>query len=192
MAYPIVAYGHPVLRKIAKSIDKDYPNLNEIIENMKETMHEAPGVGLAAPQVNLSIRLIVMDAGLYKTDYPEVEGFNRVLINPRIVKEEGEEWEFNEACLSLPGLAEYVMRKPIITLKYQDENFDKHEEVIDGMAARIIQHEHDHLEGILFIDHVSSLKKVLLKNKLYDISTGEANAAYKMALPPIRKKKRLK
>lgn len=192
MVYSIVAYGHPVLKKIAKRIDKDYPNLTEIIETMKETMHEAPGVGLAAPQVNLSIRLIVMDADLYKTDYPEAEGFNRVLINPVIVKEEGEEWEFNEACLSLPGLVEYVMRKPIITLKYQDENFIEREEVLDGMVARIIQHEHDHLEGILFVDHLSSLKKVLLKNKLNDISTGKANAVYKMTLPPIKKKRRLK
>jgi len=188
MIYPIVAYGHPVLKKKAKEIDADYPNLKEIIANMFETMNEAIGIGLAAPQVNLSIRLLVIDATPYEDDYPEAKGFKKVFINPEILEESGEEWEFNEACLSLPGIAEFVTRKPTIRIRYQDENFNTIEEEYDGMIARIFQHEYDHLEGILFVDRVSNLKKVLLKNKLKDISTGKAKHAYKMTLPPVKRK----
>lgn len=189
MIYPIVAYGHPVLKKRAKEIDSDYPNLKEIIESMFETMYEAVGVGLAAPQINLPIRLLVIDAEPYKDEFPEAEGFKKVLINPEIYEETGEDWEFNEACLSVPGIAEYVIRKPKIKIRYQDEDFNELDEEYDGMIARIIQHEYDHLEGVLFVDRVSNLKKVLLKNKLKDIMTGKAKTSYKMILPPVKKKR---
>ncbi len=189
MIYPIVAYGHPVLKKRAEEIDSDYPKLKEIIENMFESMQEAVGVGLAAPQVNLSIRLLLIDAESYGDEYPEAEGFKKVFINPEIIEENGEEWEFKEACLSVPGIAEFVSRKPNIKVRYQDENFNKVEEEYDGMIARIFQHEYDHLEGVLFVDRVSNLKKVLLKNKLKDIMTGKTKTSYKMILPPKKRKK---
>lgn len=189
MIYPILAYGHPTLKTRAKEINCDYPNLKEIITNMFETMYEASGIGLAAPQINIPIRLLIIDATTYKNDHPEVNGFKKVFINPIITKEEGEEWEFNEACLSIPGISEYVSRKPKLTIKYQNENFDNIEEKYEGMLARIIQHEYDHLEGILFVDRVSSFKKALLKNKLKDIMSGKVDAAYKMIFPPIKKKK---
>lgn len=190
MIYPILAYGHPVLKKRAEEIDADYPNLKEIIANMYETMNEAIGIGLAAPQVNLSIRLLVIDATPYEEEYPEAKGFKKAFINPEIIEESGEDWEFNEACLSLPGIAEYVIRKPNIKIRYQDENFNTIEEEYDGMIARIFQHEFDHLEGILFVDRISNLKKVLLKNKLKDISVGKAKNAYKMTLPPVKRRRR--
>ncbi len=189
MIYPIVAYGHPVLKKKAGKIDKDYPELDKLIENMFETMYESVGVGLAAPQINKSICLFVIDAEPYAEDFPEAKGFKKVFINPEIYEESGEEWEFNEACLSLPGIAEYVSRKPKLNIRYQDENFEEHDEEYDGMLARIIQHEYDHLDGIVFVDRVSNLKKILLKNKLKDISTGKAKVSYKMILPPVKKKK---
>lgn len=190
MIYPIVGYGHPVLKKVAKEIDQDYPELQTLIANMYETMHEAIGVGLAAPQINKSIRLLVIDADPYATDYPEAEGFKKVFINPQIIKEEGEEWEFNEACLSLPGIAEFVMRKSKVTINYLDENFVEHEEVYEGMVARVIQHEYDHLEGVLFVDRVSNLKKMLLKNKLNDIVKGDVNIKYRMIFAPKKRKRR--
>jgi len=189
MIYPIVAYGHPILRKRAKEIEPDYPNLKEIIENMFESMTESVGIGLAAPQINLSIRLLVIDVEPYQEEYPEAKGFKKAFINPEIIEESGEEWEFNEACLSLPGIAEYVTRKPNIKIRYQDANFNKIEGEYTGMIARIFQHEYDHLEGILFVDRLSNLKKVLLKNKLKDISTGKVSTTYKMILPPAKRKK---
>ena len=189
MIYPIVVYGHPTLKKKAQEIDKDYPKLDELIESMFETMYDAVGVGLAAPQINKPIRLMVIDATAYAEDEPKAEGFKKVFINPEIIEESGEEWEFNEACLSVPGLAEYVFRKPNIKIHYQDENFVEHVEEHDGMLARIIQHEYDHLEGVLFVDRVSTLKKMLLKNKLKDISTGKSKAAYKTILPPVKRKR---
>ena len=131
---------------------------------------------------------MVIDADAYAEENPEAEGFKKVFINPEIIEESGEEWEFNEACLSVPGLAEYVSRKPQIRIKYQNEKFETFDENYDGMLARIIQHEYDHLEGILFVDRVSNLKKVLLKNKLKDISMGKSNTAYKTILPPVRRK----
>ncbi len=190
MIYPIVAYGHPVLKKVAKEIDQDYPELKTLIADMFETMYESIGVGLAAPQINKSIRLLVIDADPYEPDYPEAAGFKKVFINPHLIKEEGEEWEFNEACLSVPGIAEFVMRKPKVTIKYLDENFVEHEEVYEGMLARIIQHEYDHLEGVLFVERVNSLKKMLLKNKLNDIIKGNVNVKYKMIFAPVKRKKR--
>ena len=189
MILPITAYGHPTLKKVAVEIEKDYPGLEELIESMFETMYEAVGVGLAAPQVNKSIRLIVIDADPYSEDNPEAVGFKKVFINPQIVEESGEEWEFNEACLSVPGIAEHVSRKPKIRIKYLDRDFVAHDEEYDGMLARILQHEYDHLEGILFVDRIVQIRKVLIKNKLKDITLGKARADYKMILPPQKRKR---
>lgn len=189
MIYPIVAYGHPVLKKKAEEIDQDYPDLKQLIEDMFETMYESVGVGLAAPQINKSIRLFIIDAEPYAEEFPEAKGFKKVFINAEIYEESGEEWEFNEACLSLPGIAEYVSRKPKLKIRYLDENFEEHDEEYDGMLARIIQHEYDHLDGVVFVDRVTNLKKMLLKNKLKDISTGKAKVAYKMILPPAKRKR---
>lgn len=190
MIYPIVVYGHPVLKKVAVEIDKDYPKLDEIIENMFDTMYEAVGVGLAAPQINKSIRLMIIDADVYSEDNPEAKGFTKVFINPEIIEETGEEWEFKEACLSVPKLSEYVSRKPNIRIKYLNEKFEAFDEEYDGMLARIIQHEYDHLDGILFVDKISNLKKVLIKNKLKDISLGKSGADYKTILPPVKRKRK--
>jgi peptide deformylase len=180
MILPIVAYGDPVLKKVAEEIDSDYPGLDKLIEDMYETMYSSKGVGLAAPQINKSIRLFIIDASPFADEYPELEGWKRTFINPRILEEEGEEWDFNEGCLSIPGIREDVERKPELILEYEDENFELHEEKFDGIIARVIQHEYDHLEGILFTDHLSPLKKRLLKGKLTDISKGIVDVNYKM------------
>ena len=189
MIYPVTAYGHPVLRKKAKEIDRDYPDLNTIIENMFETMYASNGVGLAAPQVNLSISLVVIDADPYKEEYAEVENFKKVLINPEIIEESGEEWEFKESCLSIPTVAEYVSRKSEVTIKYYDENFELYEEKYCGMIARVMQHETDHLKGILFTDKINNLKKVLIRKKLVEISNGNVDTSYKMLYPKKKKRK---
>ncbi len=193
MILPVVAYGDPVLRKKGREIDKDYPNLQELIENMKETMLHASGVGLAAPQVGHAIRLFIVDAspfaGMEDVDEEESEilkNFKHVFINARIIKEEGEEWAFNEGCLSVPNINEDVIRKEFVTLEYQDENFEKHTETFEGLPARIIQHEYDHTEGILFTDRLSSLKKRLLKKKLENISRGKVDVSYRMRYPNIK------
>ena len=190
MILPIVAYGDPVLRKKSVEISKDYPDLNTLIANMKETMYNASGVGLAAPQIGKAIRLFVIDASpfaddedLNKEENELLKNFNRVFINPLILKEEGEEWAFNEGCLSIPDVREDVWRQPKITIEYQDENFEKHTEILTGLAARIFQHEYDHIEGILFTDKISSLKKRLLKRKLENISKGKIKADYRMRFP---------
>lgn len=190
MILPIVAYGDPVLRKKSVEISKDYPDLNTLIANMKETMYNASGVGLAAPQIGKAIRLFVIDASpfaddedLNKEENELLKNFNRVFINPLILKEEGEEWAFNEGCLSIPDVREEVWRQPKITIEYQDENFEKHTEILTGLAARIFQHEYDHIEGILFTDKISSLKKRLLKRKLENISKGKIKADYRMRFP---------
>ena len=190
MILPIVAYGDPVLRKKSIEISKDYPDLNTLIANMKETMYNASGVGLAAPQIGKAIRLFVIDASpfaddedLNKEENELLKNFNRVFINPLILKEEGEEWAFNEGCLSIPDVREEVWRQPKITIEYQDENFEKHTEILIGLAARIFQHEYDHIEGILFTDKISSLKKRLLKRKLENISKGKIKADYRMRFP---------
>lgn len=196
MILPIVAYGDPVLRKMGVEIDKDYPNLNELIANMKETMYNASGVGLAAPQIGKAIRLFVIDASPFAEDddlddeeRATLKAFNRVYINPKIIEEEGEEWTFNEGCLSIPDVREEVTRKPRVTLEYQDEDFNTHTEVLDGLAARVFQHEYDHIEGVLFTDKVSSLKKRLIKRKLENISKGKIRADYRMRFPNLKKKK---
>lgn len=190
MILPIVAYGDPVLRKKSEEISKEYPNLQELIANMKETMYNASGVGLAAPQIGKAIRLFIIDASpfaddddLTKEENEALKNFNRVFINPKIIKEEGDEWSFNEGCLSIPEIREDVWRQPTITIEYQDEQFEKHTEILSGLAARIFQHEYDHIEGVLFTDRISSLKKRLLKKKLENISKGKIKADYRMRFP---------
>lgn len=196
MILPIVAYGDPVLRKVAKDIDADYPNLKELIANMKETMYNASGVGLAAPQIGKDIRLFVIDASpfaedddLSEEDKKTLKDFNRVFINAKILEEEGEEWAFNEGCLSIPDVRHDVMRQPKVTFTYQDEDFNTHTETLEGLAARVFQHEYDHIEGILFTDKLSSLKKRLIKKKLENISKGKVNADYRMRFPNLKKSK---
>jgi peptide deformylase len=184
---PIVAYGHNTLRKKSVDIDPDYPDLKELIDEMFATMYESNGVGLAAPQVNRSIRLFIVDASPYANDYPEVNGFRKIFINPGIIEESGKEWSFNEGCLSIPDIREDVMRKPMIRIQYYDENFTFHDEAFEGVAARIIQHEYDHLEGILFVDKINTLRKTLLKRKLNDIAKGNIEVDYKMIFPLQKK-----
>lgn len=186
MILPIVAYGDPILKKEGEEIEKDYPFLEELIENMYETMYHAEGVGLAAPQIGKAIRLFIVDASPFEEDDASLKGFKRTFINPIIVEEEGEEWSFNEGCLSIPGIRENVIRQPKITIEYMDEDFNLKEEVFEGIAARIIQHEYDHIEGILFTDHINPLKRRLLKSKLNNISKGNVKVAYRMKFPNIK------
>lgn len=183
MIYPIVAYGDPVLRREADEIDENYEGLTSLIQNMFETMYNASGVGLAAPQIGKSIRLFIVDASSFADEEPELENFKKVFINPIILEEEGKEWEFNEGCLSIPGIREDVYRKPEITIEYYDENFNLKEERYNGMAARIIQHEYDHIEGVLFVDHIPPLRKKILKPRLDKIGKGDVKVAYKMKFP---------
>jgi peptide deformylase len=183
MILPIVAYGDPVLKKKAEEIDQDYPNLKELVINMFETMHKAPGVGLAAPQVGLPIRLFVVDVAQYgegEDADPDCKDFKRVFINPIIYEEEGEEWAMEEGCLSLPHMRLEIYRKPIVKIEYYDENWDLYEEELDGFPARVVQHEYDHLEGILISDRVSPMKRTLLKSKLNNIAKGNVSVNYKM------------
>ena len=185
MILPIVVYGDPVLKQVAKEIDKDYPKLEELIENMFETMYNAKGVGLAAPQIGRSIRLFVVDGSPFAEDENncEMKDFVKVFINPEIVEESGTEWVFNEGCLSIPLIREDVSRKPILRLKYYDEHFNYFEEKFEGLAARIIQHEYDHIEGTLFIDRINPFKRRLLKSKLNNISRGQMEVDYKVRFP---------
>jgi len=194
MVLPIVAYGDPVLRKVGKKIDKDSPKLNELISNMWETMYNANGVGLAAPQIGLPVRLFLVDATPFAEDEElsekertTLEGFKKVFINSQIEEELGNDWVFNEGCLSIPDIREDVMRKDTITISYLDENFQKHTETYDGILARIIQHEYDHIEGVLFTDKLSSLRKRLLKGRLNNISKGKINVEYRMRFPSMKK-----
>ncbi len=196
MILPIIAYGDPVLRKVGVEIDADYPELEKLISNMKETMYNASGVGLAAPQIGKAIRLFIIDASPFADDeeLPEEEkevlkNFNKVFINAQIIEEEGDEWVFNEGCLSIPDIREDVFRQPKITIEYQDEEFKTHTEVLDGLAARVFQHEYDHIEGILFTDKLSTLKKRIIKKRLENISKGKINAEYRMRFPKLKKKK---
>jgi peptide deformylase len=196
MILPIVAYGDPVLRKVAVALDAAYPDLEKLISNMKETMYNASGVGLAAPQIGKAIRLFLIDASPFAEDddlseeeRTVLKSFNRVFINPKILEEEGEEWLFNEGCLSIPDVREDVSRQPKITIEYQDENFTLHTETLEGLAARVFQHEYDHIEGILFTDKLSTLKKRIIKKKLENISKGKISADYRMRFPNAKKGK---
>lgn len=192
MVLPIVVYGDPVLRKVGVDIDKNYEGLEQLIADMFDTMDAANGVGLAAPQVGKSIRLFVVDgtpfsevdedeeSELSPKELEVLKTFKKVFINARILKEDGEEWKFNEGCLSIPKLREDVFRKPKIKIEYLDENFEKHFEEYDGIPARIIQHEYDHIQGVLFTDKISPLKRTLIAGKLTDISKGKVNADYKI------------
>lgn len=178
MIYPIVAYGDPVLKKKASEVPKDYPGLTQLIADMYETMYNAHGVGLAAPQIGLSLRLFVTDGAPFEEE--EVKDFKQVFINAKILEEDGEEWKFNEGCLSIPQVREDISRLETIRIQYYDENWNLKVENFDGLAARIIQHEYDHTEGILFVDKISPLRKRLIKNRLLDISKGKVEADYKM------------
>ncbi|MFD2892868.1 peptide deformylase [Flavobacterium chuncheonense] len=187
MILPIYGYGEPVLRKMGEDISQEYPNLKETIANMYETMYHAHGVGLAAPQVGLPIRLFIVDTEPFadsdevsKEEATELKGFKKTFINARIVKEEGELWGFNEGCLSIPDVREDVFRHEKITIEYFDEDFNKKTEEYDGLIARVIQHEYDHIDGILFTDHLSTLKKKLIGKKLMNIMDGKARPDYKM------------
>jgi peptide deformylase len=192
MILPIVAYGDPILKKECEEIGEDYPKLKEFIANMFETMYNAQGVGLAAPQIGKSIRLFIVDAAPFaeieegeELD-PMAEGlenFKKVFINPIIEGESGEDWGFNEGCLSIPKIREEVSRKEKIHITYYDENWELKDEEYNGYAARIIQHEYDHVDGILFTDHLSTLKRKLLAKKLQNISKGEVEVDYKMKFP---------
>lgn len=195
MILPIVAYGDPVLKKVAKDIDADFPGLDTLIDNMFETMYKASGVGLAAPQIGKSIRLFIVDASPFGEDEddPEaqkVKDFKEVFINAQIIDRTGEEWAFQEGCLSIPNIREDVNREYTITIRYFDRNWNEHEKVFDGYAARIIQHEYDHIDGILFTDLLNPLKKRMLKRKLSDISRGAVDVNYKMKFPALKLKKR--
>lgn len=183
MILPVVAYGDPVLRKKAEDIGPDYPGLEKLIQDMFDTMYEANGVGLAAPQIGKPIRLFIVDAGPFEDKEPDLKDFVQVFINPVIIEEAGDPWPFNEGCLSIPGIREDVNRQPKLVIQYQDENFETYEEEFEGIAARIIQHEYDHIEGKLFIDRISSFKRTLLKGKLTDISRGNVEVDYKMRFP---------
>ena len=182
MILPIVAFGAPILRKKCSDISRDYPEFDTILANMWETMYEANGVGLAAPQVNKGIRLFLIDTTPFFDDEDEIKEVivKQAFINARILEESGEEWEFNEGCLSIPDLREDVSRKSIIKIEYMDENFKTHTETYDGLTARVIQHEYDHINGILFTDKLTALRKRMIKGKLMDIIKGKVNATYKM------------
>jgi peptide deformylase len=187
MIIPIYGYGEPVLRQVAEEITFDYPNLTAIIANMYDTMYNAYGVGLAAPQVGLAIRLFVIDTepfsdsdDLSKEEQLNLKIFKQTFINAKMLIEEGEEWSFNEGCLSIPDIREDVYRNERITLEYFDEKFNKKTEVFEGLIARVIQHEYDHIEGILFTDHLTILKKTLIKKKLQNIMEGKSRPDYKM------------
>lgn len=194
MTLPIVAYGDPVLRKVAKDIDADYPKFKELLENMWETMYGASGVGLAAPQIGRAIRVFLVDTTPFADDdelsekeQKQLSGFKRAFINAEIIEETGKEWAFNEGCLSIPDIREDVKRKDTVTISYVDEDFKAHTETYDGLLARVIQHEYDHIEGVLFTDKLSPLKKRLLKGRLANISKGKINVDYRMRFPNSKK-----
>lgn len=181
MILPVILYGDPVLKKVGNAIDADYTNLQDIIKNMWQTMYAASGVGLAAPQIGLSIRLFVVDtAQMADKKKSNFVGIKKVFINPTILSEEGEEWKYEEGCLSIPGIREDVFRKPTIKIHYFDEQFNECTEAFDELNARVIQHEYDHIEGILFVDKLKPLKKKLLQNKLTKIMRGEVDIDYRV------------
>ena len=190
MILPIVAYGSTVLKKKTKDLSNDHPNVKQLIENMWETMYASNGVGLAAPQIGLSLRLFVVDTAPFAddealdiVDVQILESFKKVFINPTIIEEDGEIWEFNEGCLSIPDIREDVSRHERIKMNYLDEYFKPQTIILSGLVARVVQHEYDHIEGILFTDHLSPLKRRLLKAKLTSISKGAIEVEYPMKFP---------
>ena len=192
MILPIVAYGNPVLRKVCDDISADFPGLSKLIEDMWETMYSSNGVGLAAPQVNKDIRLFVVDSQQIfrqmeedreKNSYPDAPGTRQVFINAHIKEVDGSEWVYNEGCLSIPKIREDITRNSLVTMEYADENFQQHTQTFNGITARIILHEYDHIDGKLFIDHISPLKRKLMRGKLNDISKGKIKVDYKMSFP---------
>jgi len=183
MTYPIVIYGHPILRKVAEDIDRDYPDLQQVIDDLFETMHNSEGMGLAAPQIGKSIRIFVIDGTPIADDEPSLADFKKAFINAHITEKNGELQPMSEGCLSIPNLREEVNRESHVRIEYYDENWVFHDEVYDGYKARIIQHEYDHLEGILFTDKVNPLRKRLIKSKLAAISKGKFEVDYKTILP---------
>jgi peptide deformylase len=180
MILPIYTYGQPILRKTTEDISPDYPNLKELIADMFETMEHADGVGLAAPQIGLGIRVVVVNLHPLSDERPELKNFKRAYINPHILEADGEEVPMEEGCLSIPGIHETVKRKSRIRVKYYDENFEAHEEVVEGFLARVMQHEFDHLDGKLFVDYISSLRKQMIKGKLNAMLQGKAHCTYKV------------
>lgn len=195
MVLPIIAYGDPVLRKVAKNISPEYPGLEQLLENMKETMKNAHGVGLAAPQIGKAIRIFLVDTRPFAEDddldaeeQEFLSTYNKVFINAKILEETGDEWAFSEGCLSIPDVREDVFRNETLTIEYYDENFEKHTETLSGLAARVVQHEYDHIEGVLFTDKLSSLKKRLIKKKLDNISKGKINPEYRMKFYNAKKR----
>lgn len=194
MVIPIVAYGDPVLRKVAKPIEANYPKLDELLVNMWETMYKASGVGLAAPQIGLPIRIFIVDTtpfaddeDLSQEERSQLNGFKKVFINAQMDEEVGKEWAFNEGCLSIPDVREDVKRKETITITYLDDNFNEKTETYGGLLARVIQHEYDHIEGVLFTDKLSPLKRRLLKGRLTNISKGKIKIDYRMKFPNMKK-----
>lgn len=192
MILPIVAYGHPVLRKVSVDISPDYPGLSKLIEDMWETLYASSGVGLAAPQVNKDIRLFLVDSEQIfrhmeedkeQHSYPDAPGIKQVFINAHIKELDGLEWNYNEGCLSIPKIREDIKRLSTVTIEYMDENFQHHMRTFQGLTARIILHEYDHIEGKLFIDHITPLKRKLMKGKLNDITKGKIKVDYKMLFP---------
>ena len=192
MTLPIVAYGNPVLRKVAHDIEPDYPGIQKLLEDMWETLYASSGVGLAAPQVNKDIRLFLVDTEQIfrqleedkeKHSYPDTPGIKQVFINAHIKELDGFEWSYNEGCLSIPKIREDIKRQSVVTIEYLDEHFQYHMRTFNGITARVILHEYDHIEGKLFIDHISPLKRKLMKGKLSDISKGKVKVDYKMLFP---------
>ena len=191
MILPVVAYGHPVLRRVADEISPEYPELAKLIGDMWETMYHTNGVGLAAPQINKSVRIFVMDTEQIvegfdeedKKDFPDEKPIKRVFINAHKIEDHGEPWAYNEGCLSIPKVREDIKRPEFVTINYLDENFVEHEETFAGITARVIQHEYDHIDGKLFIDYIAPLKKRLIKKKLDDISSGKVRVDYRMLFP---------
>ncbi len=183
MIYPIIVYGNPILKKVAEDITEEYPGLEKLAEDMFETMHHAEGLGLAAPQIGKSIRVFVIDGNPVADDEPDMAGFKKVFINARITERSGEQVPMNEGCLSIPNLREEVKRESHIKISYYDEKWEFHDEEYDGFRARVIQHEYDHLDGILFPERLNPLRRRLLKGKLNDISKGKFEVDYKTIIP---------
>ncbi len=188
MILPIYVYGHPVLRQETEELTPDYPKLQELFANMWETMYKTDGIGLAAPQVGLPIRLFVIDANEMAEHFPECKGLKRCFVNAEIVEFSDDKCSEDEGCLSLPGINESVPRPKTITIEYQDENFESHRETFSGFAARVIQHEYDHIEQKMFIDHISSIRKQLIRPKLMNIAKGKIRARYRTVTAPQKKK----